>query len=544
MPADELAISRLSGANQNHILALLEHGSEENKVSLSNQVLNELSHVNFHHFNDVLRDSLELAKTGAVASVVEPPPKDFLFDVSSPALRRAQVDRITRLEMLGYKAIHVGQVAFLILAGGSGTRLGFDKPKGLFVCSELQSPKSLFMIYAEKIRKRQELADAHFQHGKEARIPLLIMTSDQNDEETRNFFEENAYFGLVKEQVYFFKQMSTPCYEEETGKIIMESRGRICAAPGGNGAVFSALAAAPTKPVNCKAMPDESVLDCMQRLGVRYIQIGNVDNLVAKIADPLFVGYAIEQEAHVVVKTCPKISADERVGVFARLDGGWGVVEYTEIGDRAKEVCESTGELKFNCANISCNICSLPFLRLAAGRMKTFTQYHVARKKIPSMKGPVMGIKLEAFIFDLFRFADECDHPPKENGAFRIMQVNRNEEFAPIKNADGAASDTPKDAVRLMLNLHTQWLLTALESAAMSDNKASRCIGIDATESKAAVTVMRKRDIKAEISPLVSSEGEGLTPYLPRVIHQLLHESRERIVIRRDEEVVPEPSSL
>nr|CCC94843.1 unnamed protein product [Trypanosoma congolense IL3000] len=325
----------------------------------------------------------------------------------------------------------------------------------------------------------------------------------------------------------------------------MESRGRIAAAPGGNGAVFTAISSPQLdKDGGITKKTTESVLQRLRRLGVTYIQIGNIDNLLANVADPVFVGYAINEQAHVVVKTCPKVNPEERVGVFARSNGRWGVVEYTEIGDRAREVDESTNELRFNCANISSNLCSLRFMELAAERMKSFTRYHIARKPIPTIKGTVNGIKLEAFLFDLFQFVDECDHPRKEKDPFRIMQVNRDDEFAPIKNADGAPSDTPTDAVRRMHAQHTRWLTSALDSAAMANQSESIVMGIDVNEAKEAVALMRRRGILAEISPLVSIEGEGLLPYVPRAIHQLLRDQRPLVSIRRDDEVLSEASNM
>ncbi|ORC91598.1 UDP-sugar pyrophosphorylase [Trypanosoma theileri] len=428
MGAIEEVKSSLAKAGQEHILNVLEHGTAADQATLSQQLSTELSNVDFCHLNSILQHSLEHKITGG-AALVEPPSKDFLFDVE--AERHHHNDRILHLETLGYNAIHAGQVAFLILAGGSGTRLGADVPKGLFTCNGLRLKKPLFQLHCERLRKREELAAVHCGGVPSGRIQLLVMTSSQNDRQTREFFQENNFFGLVKEQVHFFQQFSLPCYDEKTGKILMESSGRMCISPGGNGGVYTAL----STPPNGEKI---SLLQRLEELGVKYIQIGNVDNLLSKMADPLFIGYAVEEKAHVVVKSSPKVSAEESVGVYARMEGEWGVVEYTEIGKRAAEVDAKTGELKFNCANISCYLCSLRFLQVAAEKMKTFTQYHAAHKKISTINGPVMGVKLEAFIFDLFRFVKYCYIPPKTgDDGFRIMQVNRNEEFAPIKNADG-----------------------------------------------------------------------------------------------------------
>ncbi|KEG14115.1 UDP-sugar pyrophosphorylase [Trypanosoma grayi] len=356
------------------------------------------------------------------------------------------------------------------------------------------------------------------------------MTSAQNDTQTQKYFAENKFFGLSPDQVHFFKQLSLPCYEEETGKILMESSGRMCLAPGGNGGVYTALT---TPPHGEK----ESVLQRMERMGIKYVQIGNVDNMLAKVADPIFIGFAVKEHVDVVVKSSPKTCPEESVGVFVRADGEWGVVEYTEVGERAKEVNSATGELRFNCANISCNVCSVPFLRVAAEHMKSFTRYHIARKKIPTINGPTMGVKLEAFIFDLFQFAKECGSDSAQGGGFRIMQVDRSEDFAPIKNAEGATSDTPTEAARLTLALHKRWLTAALQAIAAAG-------GADAKDATAALAVLQRDSVSVEVSPLVSSGGEGLAPYLPRVIQQLLCGEGEKILVDREDEHVMDRSNI
>ncbi|RNF19808.1 UDP-sugar pyrophosphorylase [Trypanosoma cruzi] len=519
-------IRRLLGTGQDHVMKILEHGSDKDRSSLARQLTIDLYGVDFHHLNHVLRACLEREKDHSSNTAIEPPPNNFFFDVMED--QRARGKHVEELETLGYEAIHAGRVAFLILAGGSGTRLGADVPKGLLTCSGLCEKKSLFQFHCEKIRRREELATFRCGGVPSAKIQLLVLTSIQNDEQTRQFFQENNCFGLAKEQVQFFTQSSFPCYDEETGRFLMESACSVCVAPSGNGGVYSALAEVPRG-------EKETVLQRLQRLGITYVQIGNVDNLLAKVADPLFAGYALKEGAHVVVKSSPKKSPDESVGVFARLNDEWGVVEYTEIGERAKEVDATTGNLKFNCANISSYICSIRFLQAAAKRMETFTRYHIARKKILTANGPTMGIKLEAFIFDLFRLAKECVDPSTGSGdGFRIMQVNRSEEFAPIKNAEGALSDTQSEASRLLLSLHTRWLSAALISIACGG-------GVTAQDAKEALAALQSKGLGVEISPLVSIGGEGLQPYLSRAIDEILHGSSNRVVILHPDELPQEP---
>eukprot|EP00796_Vickermania_ingenoplastis_P008419 gene8419-5899_t len=473
----------LQGSNQEHILSHWEELTDTEKAALAKQITDIQ---NFSHLNLVLKESLALLDdaSGSSRSLIEPPPSQCIFDAKCPDNK----EKVLFNQRVGLEAVAHGRVAVLLMAGGSGTRLGVSIPKGMFSCPQLKQQKSLFQFHSEKILRVEELAADLCTDGKRSSIPFIIMTSEQNNEQTVAFFRDHNFFGLKAEQVFFFIQGSLPCYDEASGKILMESRSAMCLAPGGNGGIYQSFASSAVFP------------KLLQR-GVEMVQIFGVDNLLAAVADPLFFGYALREQKEVAVKTTPKASPQERVGVFALIDKKWGVVEYTEIGAaRSEEKNDSTGELRYNCANIATHVCSMRFLEFAAKKMQTETRFHAARKNISTIDGLAPAVKLEAFIFDMFAYCNDVQGPRSPGiDAFGILQVDRSEEFAPIKNADSAATDTPATAARHMQQLHSKWAQNVLEPLRETDPGA-----------RTALERLQKGEVRVEVSALVSYKGEGL----------------------------------
>jgi UDP-N-acetylglucosamine/UDP-N-acetylgalactosamine diphosphorylase len=446
----------LAPSGQEHVINEFDSLSAQEQEHLQSQVV-ELAPL-LMHYNRVFLSSLEALDPTATADVTPPNDKDIAL--MTERFVREDAQRTTDVKLMreeGMRAIREGEVAVLVLAGGSGTRLGQTFPKGMLVCPDLVQQKSLFQLHCEKIQRLESISQCH------GKIPLLLMTSPQTDEATRVFFAEHHYFGMDKDRVIFFVQSALPCYDRE-GKILMESPGRIATAPGGNGGIYEALSRSGT-------------LETIVKGGVKFVQVVTVDNILAKLGDPLMVGFTRREGADVVVKSTPKISDREAVGVFAKRNGKWGVVEYTEIGDGRASARNLDGSRMYDAANIAIHLMHVDFLKRAAHEMETYERYHAALKSIPTSNGPVAGVKLEAFIFDLFEFASE----------FRILQVDRSTEFSPIKNADDNAktkSDTPFTAVRDLHTMHTKWVCAAA--------------GVDSTE------------IVFEVAANVSYDGEGL----------------------------------
>ncbi|CUG04160.1 UDP-N-acetylglucosamine pyrophosphorylase, putative [Bodo saltans] len=450
-------VALLTPSGQQHIVDNFDALGHDEQQSLSEQV-REVAPV-LEHYNRIFVASMAaLNPSGNSSSDVEPPHDADVahFTEASFAADSTRASVANAMRHDGLASIAAGAVAVLVLAGGSGTRLGQTFPKGMLVCPDLLQQKSLFQLHCEKILRLEKIA------GCTDTIPLLLMTSPQTDKATRAFFKEHHYFGMSERNVIFFVQSAMPCYTRD-GKILMETPSRIASAPGGNGGIYEAL-------------QKSGALGEICSRGVKYVQVVTVDNMLVKLGDPLMVGYAIAEKADVVVKSTPKVSDKEAVGVFARRLGKWGVVEYTEIGDVRAAARRDDGARLYDAANIAIHLLHVDFLHRAAEEMRTYEYYHAALKNIPTHTGSVAGVKLEAFIFDIFEFASQ----------FRILQVDRSSEFSPIKNADDATQtkpDTPFTAVRDLHALHTKWV------------RASTNANSTAT---------------FEVCPSVSYDGEGL----------------------------------
>ncbi|KAK4754343.1 hypothetical protein SAY87_002447 [Trapa incisa] len=397
-------------------------------------LLHDLKSLDLPRIDRIIRCSLTSQGLSSVA--IEPVPHSNVSTVEE----RTHEDR-EKWWKTGLKAISQGKLAVLLLAGGQGTRLGSSDPKGCFNIG-LPSGKSLFQIQAERIFRVQKLASQTVNEGSVACPPIhwYIMTSPFTDETTRKFFETNKYFGLEASQVTFFQQGTIPCVSKD-GRFIMETPFKIAKAPDGNGGVYSAL--------RC-----QKLLEDMAARGVKYIDCYGVDNALVRVADPTFLGYFMEKGVSAAAKVVRKAYPQEKVGVFVRRGKGGPVtvVEYSELDpSMTSEINQETGRLRYCWSNICLHMFTLDFLKQVADGLEKDGIYHLAEKKIPSVHGQTMGLKLEQFIFDAFPYAPST----------ALFEVVREEEFAPVKNANGSNFDTPDSARLLVLRLHTRWVVAA-----------------------------------------------------------------------------------
>jgi UDP-N-acetylglucosamine/UDP-N-acetylgalactosamine diphosphorylase len=372
---------------------------------------------------------------------------------------------------LGYQEIAEGHVALLLMAGGQGTRLGSDLPKGMYVVGT-PSGKSLYQIQAERILRLQFLA-SEFAGKKSVSLPWYIMTSFATDAPTKEFFEKNNFFGLEKDQVIFFKQEEFPCITPE-GKIILENKCKIATAPNGNGGLYAALVQTGT-------------LDDMERRGVTWISSYCVDNILVRVADPLFVGFCKEKKADCAAKVVAKAYPEEPVGVLCLKDDKHSVIEYSEIDPQRRQARDpDTKELLYNWSHIVLNDFSLDFIKYITRTALHTLPYHIAKKKIPcvnergetEMPSVNNGWKMELFVFDVFEFSKNMV----------ALEVLRSEEFSPLKNDESAASDNPRTCRQHLSNLHIRFIEAAGGKVIRDKDTTDLC----------------------EISPLVTFRGEGI----------------------------------
>lgn len=320
----------------------------------------------------------------------------------------------------GEKAIKEGKLAAVTMAGGQGTRLGHDGPKGTFDIG-LDSHKSLFELLSDSLKEQGKKYNVV--------IPWFIMTSEENNEDTVKFFAKHRNFGYEKDKnLFFFKQGELPMVDTE-GKILIGEDGLVKEAADGHGGIYEALV-------------KNGMTKKMRELGVEWIFIGGVDNCLVKMVDPVLMGIAIQKHVTAAGKSVVKANPQEKVGVFCKRNGRPSVVEYTEIPKEMAEAKDSRGELIYGESHILCNLFNID----AVERMGTKPlPYHVAYKKATYIDkngnkvvpdGP-NAYKFEAFLFDAFGELDDM----------AVLRVKREEEFAPVKNAEGV--DSPETAREL-----------------------------------------------------------------------------------------------
>ncbi|CAL8405757.1 unnamed protein product [Arctogadus glacialis] len=470
----EEVTSFLDRAGQSHVLQFWSELSEDER----NDFLVELSGLDLNALKQHCEEAVSAAASQPerVDPDIQPVTEEFVG-----SLLKSDQATLVQWENEGLLQISENRVGVLLLAGGQGTRLGVPYPKGMFDVG-LPSGKTLYQIQSERIRKIQNLAD--LKHETKCTVPWYIMTSEFTLSPTESFFKENDFFGLDPSNVVMFEQRMIPAVTFD-GKVLLQDKGKIAMAPDGNGGLYQALV-------------DNKVLEDMERRGVEYLHVYCVDNILVKLADPHFIGFCVSRGADCGAKVVPKASPSEPVGVVCRVDGVVQVVEYSEIRPETAERRGAGGELVFSAGNICNHFFTRAFLQEVAQEHQGKLKQHVALKKVPFVDecgnhvkpSKPNGIKMEKFVFDVFPFARN----------FVAFEVVRAEEFSPLKNADGASTDTPTTARRSLLGQHYRWALAA--GASFSDDHGET--------GPTRVTAEEDPPVLCEISPLVSYFGEGL----------------------------------
>lgn len=380
--------------NQKYIKAMMEKNTTEQNEKLTKR----LEEIDFSVLEHIERKET-VNERGVFA------PLDAV-EVSEIEARGAE------FKELGLKAIREGKVGAVLLAGGQGTRLGLDRPKGTL---NIGVAKELY-LFEQLLRNLMDVTDEAGVY-----VPLYIMTSNINNADTTAFFEEHDYFGYPKDYVKFFVQEMVPACDYE-GRIYMESQTEVAMSPNGNGGWFSSM-------VNAGLLSD------IKERGIEWINVFAVDNCLQRIADPMFVGatiaYGCESGAKVVRKAAP----DERVGVLCTEDGKPSIAEYYEMTEEMATARKENGDLKYGFGVILNYLFSEKKLeQIADARMPI----HVVEKKIPYMDvdGAFVkpeqpnGYKFETLVLDMVHMMDDCIP----------YEVVREREFAPIKNLYGVDS--------------------------------------------------------------------------------------------------------
>jgi UDP-N-acetylglucosamine/UDP-N-acetylgalactosamine diphosphorylase len=395
----------------------VEHGQEhvlkfwdELDDSQQHKFTQQLEEIDFSLLNQIQHEQIE-------AKIVEVLPSEV-------------VPYNHKYEELGIQRIQNGEFAVLTVAGGQGTRLGWSGPKGTYPATPVTG-KSLFQIVAEQI------VFASGKYGKT--IPWYIMTSKENDEITRSFLLDNNCFGLDRTDIFIFVQDEIPAVDSE-GKFLLATKNEVAMNPDGHGGVIASL-------------KKSGGLEEMESRGIQYLSYVQIDNPLANVVDPTFLGIHVSEESskEVTSKCVKKTDSSERVGVFCLVDGNVTVVEYSDLPEGQSSTTTEDGELLFNAGSTAIHIMSVEFLQRIADDLP----WHVANKEISHIDLQTGNLvhpnkpnayKYERFVFDILPLATSP----------LVVEIERIEEFAPIKNKEG--NDSPQTSQQLQKDRARRWL--------------------------------------------------------------------------------------
>ncbi len=396
-------IKVLKTYNQDHIINLLNRLQGTKKEELIEQI-NKIDFQQIMELYSNTKKEIEIKE-------------NKIENISYLDKSKLSKEQIEEFDNLGEMIIKNGEYAVVTMAGGQGTRLGHNGPKGTFKLDVYGKGKYLFEILAENLKQANKKYDVT--------IPWYIMTSKENNTATVEFLEKHNFFGYDKTKVTIFTQSELPLIDKN-GKLLISKEYKIKEASDGNGGTYASL------------RHSGSLAD-MKEKGIKWIFIGGVDNVLLNMVDTTLLGMAIKRGVEIASKSVVKANAHEKVGVFCKMNGHPKVIEYAELPEEMAEETDSNGELKYGESHIMCNLYTIDAIEKIS---KEHLIYHSAFKKntyldendreiIPQEEN---SYKFESFIFDAFEFFDDI----------AILRGKREDDFAPVKNREGV--DSPKTA--------------------------------------------------------------------------------------------------
>ena len=418
---EDLIVRQVCLNGQEHVLRWLPELGQEAR----HRLLGQLAEVDYQ-------------QVATFARLIGSPPTEVSFlDLEPAPVARLPLGKERRevekdIRRLGERALRANRVAAVTAAGGQGTRLRYEHPKGTYPITPLRH-KSLFQLFAEQIRA------ARRRYGCD--LPWLIMTARPNHTETREFFRENGFFALGEETIHFFTQDSSPILNAE-GRMLLAGKGELLTGPGGHGGVYNALVRS-------------GLLDTLRGAGHDLMSYFQVDNPLVTVADPRFLGHHIAWDADFSCKVVPKRNPDEGLGIAVLRAGRPAVVEYCDVPGHLAAQRDMRGRLRFLFGSIATHVIDVPFAERVA--QSGGLHWHIARKQYDILddngdivrSAPEACFKFERFIFDAMAYADRCT----------FVEVRRDSAFAPVKRIDG--EDSPDSARQAMQRMWLRWLQEA-----------------------------------------------------------------------------------
>ncbi len=412
----------LSSYGQEHLLDFWPRLDEQSRQRLTQQ----LSSINWEMMHECIKNYIQEPPITELPPDLQPAPS-----FPSEPEDEEQEAFYEAAEEEGCDLIADGKVAGFTVAGGQGTRLGHNAPKGTLPISPVRN-KSLFQLFAEGVVRTQEKYCTE--------IPWYIMTSPANDEPTRLFFQENDYFGLDPDNVMFLTQGMLPAISLD-GKLLLSAPDSLALSPDGHGGCL-------------KALKESGALADMGQRGIEHISYWQVDNPLVHMFDPLFIGLHARMEAEMSCRGLIKNDPLEKLGNFCLIDDRVTVIEYSDMPEDLARMTDESGELVFRVGSPAIHLFQLSFVEKLTGDNELTLPFHRAVKKVPYLddRGRLIepnepnAVKLETFIFDALPLAEEVV----------ILEVDRQEQFAPVKQKTG--TDSIESCHRLMNERAARWL--------------------------------------------------------------------------------------
>jgi len=431
---DESAIrARVADAGQDHVFRFWNDLPPDGRRRL----LEQLAEIDFRQLDRLIDRHVRHPEPLPLPEDLVPAPF-----IPLPVTDQDHAER-RRMHDRGNDLIAAGKVAAFTVAGGQGTRLGYDGPKGAFPVGPV-SGRPLFQVFAEGIRA--------FRRASGAAIPWYIMTSETNDRATRDFFAKHNYFGLPADDVRFFSQGMMPAVDFQ-GRLILSAPDSLARSPDGHGGSLLALA-------RCGMLAD------MADRGIEHISYWQVDNPLVPPLDPVFLGYHADAASEMSSKMARKRGPFEKLGNFCLSGGRLHVIEYSDMPADLAQQTDADGQLRFQAGSIAIHILARRFVERLTEGGGLALPFHRAEKKIPYVNeaGETItpqepnGVKFERFIFDAL--------PLAANPV--VLEIDRAREFSPIKNAQG--DDSPATARRDMVRLAASMLDAAGAAVPRNDD--------------------------------------------------------------------------
>ena len=424
-PDHSALVQQLTAIGQGHLFAFYDQLAPTEKTELDRQIAS----MDWPLLAELIKTVVLNPESVKLPENIEPAP--YFQHVPQDA---ATQEKYRQAQAIGENLLKKNQVAAFVVAGGQGSRLGWDGPKGTFPATAKKN-KPLFQCFAEYIRAMEQRFNCT--------IPFYLMTSTANHRATVDFWMQHNYFGLPESQVMFFSQDMLPAVSLD-GKVLLETPGTLALSPNGHGGSLLAL-------------HKSGALADMRKRGVTQISYFQVDNPIVRCVDPLFLGLHEMEHSDMSSKILPKVSSTEKLGNICLVNGKMTVIEYSDLPEVLAEQRTADGQLRFRAGSIALHAIRCDFVERLNARGFALP-YHRAEKKVPCVDmatGKTIkpekpnAIKMETFVFDALPLASSSI----------VYETDRIDEFAPIKNAQGVDSIESSRQITTLRN--SQWLESA-----------------------------------------------------------------------------------